>query len=758
MTIVHALFGELDEALAAGTQALEIARRLADLKLLIPATTILQQVHFYRGEHDRVTVLARENLALLPAESTTEDFGLATPPSVYDRGRLIISLAELGRFAEATEVEAQALRLAAQTQHAYTVGWAHLAASWVHLLRGDWARASPGVEHATAVLRTGDVVPLLPFAVGLSAWGLAQRGDASEALSRLREGEQLLERHALSGQSGTLGWFYAGLGRAALLLGRLEHARRLAARALEFSPRQPGFAAHALQLLGDIAAHPEQFDARRSEAHYRRALALAEPRSMRPVVAHCHFGLGNLQRHTGGRKVANEHLTTAATMYREMGMRFWHEQAVASLRKPYATKHIEPAVPPATAEAEALEPPAPTMVADKPSIAVLAFKNMSGDPEQEYFAEGVTEDIITALSRFRALLVIARGSSFAFKGMGLTLRQIAGQLGVQYVLSGSMRKAGNRIRVSAELTHAGSDVQVWSDRYDRALVDVFDLQEDISRTVAAVVEPAVRDAEIERARRKPPANLSAYDLYLRALPPLWAGTGGDNVKATELLRQSLSLDPTRPPTLAALAWGLVMASPLGADASPEMKIEALGLARRAVEQDGTDAFAQAVYGFTLFGPAGENDQGRIHAEEAVRLNPSSAFAWGVLGMIGSMAGDYENAIECLDRSLVLSPYDNMLHLWMTGLSSACFALARHDEGIDWARKSVQHNPGNGTGHRMLAANLAAAGRLEEARDVTRQRDAVQMTTIQELRAMRFFKQDEVLERYLAAQRLVGIVE
>ena len=786
MTIVHALFGELDEALAAGTQALATARRLGDLKLLIPATTILQQVHFYRGEHERVTVLASENLALLPAGSTTEDYGLATPPSVYDRGRLIISLAELGRFAEAAEFEAEALRLAAQTQHAYTVGWAHLTASWVHLLRGDWARASPGVEHATAVLRTGDVVPLLPFAVGLSAWGLAQRGNASEALSRLREGEQLLERHALSGQTGTLGWFYAGLGRAALLLGRLEHARRLAARALEFSPRQPGFAAHALQLLGDIAAHPDQFDAKRSEAHYRQALALAEPRSMRPLVAHCHFGLGKLHRHEGGRKRANEHLTTAATMYREMRMRFWQEQAESALRKPYATRHIEPAVPPGAAEAEALAPcqdlvvvpkgqldgpptiraiakstppaPAHMMFAEKPSIAVLAFKNMSGDPEQEYFAEGVTEDIITALSRFHALLVIARGSSFAFKGMGLTLRQIAGQLGVQYVLSGSMRKAGNRIRVSAELTHAGSDVQVWSDRYDRALVDVFDLQEDISRTVAAVVEPAVRDAEIERARRKPPVNLSAYDLYLRALPHLWAGTGGDNRKATELLRQSLRLDPTRPPTLAALAWGLVMASPLGADASPETKIEALGLARRAVEQDGTDAFAQAVYGFALFGPVGENDQGRIHSKEAVRLNPSSAFAWGVLGMIGSMGGDYENAIECLDRSLVLSPYDNMLHLWMTGLTSACFALGRHEEGITWARKSVQHNPGNGTGHRMLAANLAAAGRLEEARDVTRQRDAVQMTTIQELRAMRFFKQDEVLERYLAAQRMAGIVE
>ena len=225
-----------------------------------------------------------------------------------------------------------------------------------------------------------------------------------------------------------------------------------------------------------------------------------------------------------------------------------------------------------------------------------------------------------------------------------------------------------------------------------------------------------------------------------------------------MLRQSLRLDPTRSPTLAALAWGLVMASPLGADAPPETKVEALGLARRAVEQDGTDAFAQAVYGFTLFGPVGENDQGRIHAKEAVRLNPSSAFAWGVLGMVGSMAGDYEYAIECLDRSLVLSPYDNMLHLWMTGLTSACFALGRHQEGITWARRSVQHNPGNGTGHRMLAANLVPAGRLEEAREITRRRDATQKTTIRDLRAMRFFKQDDALERYLSAQQVAGVAD
>src|SRR5262249_27834221 len=159
----------------------------------------------------------------------------------------------------------------------------------------------------------------------------------------------------------------------------------------------------------------------------------------------------------------------------------------------------------------------------KPAVAVLPFRNMSGDPEQEYFADGVTEDIITTLSRFHELAVIARGSSFIFKGKPLTSREIAQQLGGRYVLGGSIPKSGNPIRVPAELIHAESEIEVWSDRYDRTLVDIFDLQDDISRSVAAVVDPAVRGAEIERARRKPPASLSAYDLYLRALPHLWGG-------------------------------------------------------------------------------------------------------------------------------------------------------------------------------------------------------------------------------------------
>jgi tetratricopeptide (TPR) repeat protein len=221
--------------------------------------------------------------------------------------------------------------LAEPTQHAYTVGQAHFAAGWLHLLKGDWAKARPLIEQAIAVLRTGNIILSLPHAVASSAWVLAQVGEASEALTRLREGEELLERHAAKEITLHRGWDYHSLGRAGLLLGRLDEARSLGDRAVKYSPSHSETAAHALHLLGDIATHPDRFDAESGEAHYGKALALAEPRGMRPLVAHCHLGLAKLYRRTGKRQEAQEHLATAATMYREMDMRFWLEQAEAQI-------------------------------------------------------------------------------------------------------------------------------------------------------------------------------------------------------------------------------------------------------------------------------------------------------------------------------------------------------------------------------------------------------------------------------------------
>jgi class 3 adenylate cyclase/tetratricopeptide (TPR) repeat protein len=328
---IHSLLGDLDDALASGAHALAIARELADLELRILTTSYLEQAHYLRGEYERVAELATANLAALPADRVREYFGGVAPPSVYDRAWLVMSLAQLGRFAEAAEDEAEAIRLAEPTHHAFTVGLAHFAASALHLLKGDWAKARSLIEHGLAVLRTANLVPLIVPAVATSAWALAQLGEAREALDRLKEGAQLLERHAASGFVGQRAWAYHALGRAGLLLGRLDEARRLGDRAVESSQGHHGFVAHVLHLLGDIATHPDRFDAESGQAHYRQALALAEPHGMRPLVAHCHLGLGKLYRRTGKRQEAQEHLTTATTMYREMDMRFWLEQAEAEM-------------------------------------------------------------------------------------------------------------------------------------------------------------------------------------------------------------------------------------------------------------------------------------------------------------------------------------------------------------------------------------------------------------------------------------------
>ena len=331
---IHSQLGELDEAIASGTRALAIARSLGDLELRILTTSFLAIAHSYRGEYERVVELATDNLAVLPADWVYKYFvGVPVPASVFDRGVLLSSLGQLGRFAEAAEHEAEAIRLAESTQHAFTIGWAHDMAGGLNRLKGDWAKARSLSEHGMAVERAGNVDLLLPLTVAHSSWVLAQLGEASEALNRLRESEPLLDRLAARGHVTSLGAAYHGLGRTCLLLSRLDEARSWGDRAVEFSPCHPGFAAHAQHLLGDIATHPDRFDAAVGEAHYRRALALAEPRGMRPLIAHCHLGLGTLYRRTGDREQAQERLTIAATMYREMDMQFWLERAETELER-----------------------------------------------------------------------------------------------------------------------------------------------------------------------------------------------------------------------------------------------------------------------------------------------------------------------------------------------------------------------------------------------------------------------------------------
>jgi DNA-binding SARP family transcriptional activator len=323
MTNAHLLCGSPDEALVTGNHALEIAKRVGDLRLRLVTTTYLEHGHHHRGEYGRVVELATDNLAALPAEWTDEYFGSTILPAIFDRYFLIVSLAELGRFKEAAVHQAEVIRLAERTDHAHTIAVAHEAGAELNLLWGNWARARSLLETAIMAAKKGNLVSQLRLLLPSSAWALAQLGETGPALNRLHEGLQLLEDQAARGYLGRLGWGYYVLGCACLQLERLDEAKRFADLAVERSPCHPGFRAHGLQLLADIEAHEHRFNREASEASYRAALVLAEPRSMLPLVAHCHRGLAEVYRRTGEPRKAQGHLTTAMTMYRDMDMRFW---------------------------------------------------------------------------------------------------------------------------------------------------------------------------------------------------------------------------------------------------------------------------------------------------------------------------------------------------------------------------------------------------------------------------------------------------
>jgi tetratricopeptide (TPR) repeat protein len=322
MATTHSLLGELDAAVATSTRAREIAAELGDLELRILGTSFLAQAHYYRGEYEAGVRIATDNLAVLPADWTYEYFGNVAPASVFDRAWLAMALAQLGRFCEAARQQAEAIRLAEPMQHAFTLGRAYLATGTLYALQGAWTTAQPLIERWIEVARTGNVALHLPWAVASSAWVLAELGKTSEALARVKDGETLVDRQAARGIVGQSAWAYHALGRAALLLGRGDDAQRLAERAMETSIAQHGFRAHVLQLIGDIAIAADRRDVHASEVHNRRALALAAPRGMRPLVARCHLGLARCYGRSGAREKAREHNAKAAALCRDLGIPF----------------------------------------------------------------------------------------------------------------------------------------------------------------------------------------------------------------------------------------------------------------------------------------------------------------------------------------------------------------------------------------------------------------------------------------------------
>jgi len=366
------------------------------------------------------------------------------------------------------------------------------------------------------------------------------------------------------------------------------------------------------------------------------------------------------------------------------------------------------------------DPPLP----DKPSIAVLPFQNISGDPEQEYFADGMVEEIITALSRIRWLFVIARNSSFTYKGRAIDVKQVGGELGVRYVLEGSVRRAGGRVRITAQLIDAASGAHLWADRFDGSLEDVFELQDRVAVNVAGVIEPTLQAAEIRRAANRPTSDPTAYDLYLRAVP-LWASHEKEPIiQALGLLGRAIERDLHYGSALglAALCHQLLATSDWTNDTEAHRR-EGIDLARRALRcaPDDPDVLANAA---VVLGSLGEDIDVAIGSiERSLALNPSFARGWVWSARLRNFAGQPDLAIEHFKTSLRLSPRDRM-GTFSLPLGTAYFLKHQFAEAAATLLASLEQAPSLPVGYQLLASSYAHMGRLDEARQVVKRLRAI----------------------------------
>ena len=389
------------------------------------------------------------------------------------------------------------------------------------------------------------------------------------------------------------------------------------------------------------------------------------------------------------------------------------EQQLKNISKPVRAFAVRVGAHSALIDRLSAAPPLP----DKPSIAVLPFENMSGDPEQEYFADGMVEEIITALSRFKSLFVIARASSFTFKGKAVDVKEVGRRLGVRYVLEGSVRKASGKVRITGQLIDALTGAHIWADRFERDLTDVFALQDEVTVAVVSAIQPKLLQKEIEMATRRRPENLTAYDFYLRALPQYYLSTREGLAETIRLAHRALELDP-RFGLVAALAsachmqnvnWGYAL------DPQFERK-EAIRLLRLALSVDDGDpdtlGWASVISAFMV----GDSESEIEMADRAVALNPNSFQAWNGRGWVYGIAGLPEEAIQSLERAKRVSPVDPRLHLSFGGMGFAFIELGRFDEAIVSGKKAQRQNPSYPSAYRCLASAFAHLGRDAEARE------------------------------------------
>jgi TolB-like protein/class 3 adenylate cyclase/Tfp pilus assembly protein PilF len=396
----------------------------------------------------------------------------------------------------------------------------------------------------------------------------------------------------------------------------------------------------------------------------------------------------------------------------------------------------------------------------KPSIAVLSFDNLSGDREQEYFADGIVEDVITALSRFRGLFVIARNSSFAYKGRAVDVKQIGRELGVRYLLEGSIRKAGSRVRINGQLIDTATGAHLWADRFDGGLEDIFDLQDQVTASVVGAIAPKLEQAEIDRAKRKPTDSLDAYDYFLRGMASFHQWTREANIDALLSFSRAIELDPSFASAygLAARCYTQRKVNGWVTDHVQEVA-EATRLARRAVELGKDDAVALCFGGWALARVVGDLDTGAALIDQALVLNPNLAVAWYCSGWLKVLIGEPESAIKHSAHAMRLSPFDPNLARMHTAIATAHLFAGRYSEASRWAEKALMQQPTYVAGLQCLAASHSLAGRLEEARKVMeRLRIADPTFTASTLGDRLPLRRPEDLARLAEGLRLAGLPE
>jgi adenylate cyclase len=393
-------------------------------------------------------------------------------------------------------------------------------------------------------------------------------------------------------------------------------------------------------------------------------------------------------------------------------------QQVKNIEEPVRVYALSAAKAPMTSDfPKASDERKPLTLPDKPSIAVLPFQNMSGDPEQEYFADGIVEDIITALSRFTTLFVIARNSSFTYKGRAVDIKQVGRELGVRYVLEGSVRKAAGRLRITGQLIETSSGAHLWAEKFDGALEDVFELQDAVTERVVGAIETSVNQAEINRSRAKPTSNLEAYDYYLRALQQFTLYTRAGSDAAIENAQKAISLDPDFALAKALLS-STYMSRRIRGWGTTGDAAKALAVAREAIAQDSNNPSVLRWAGLTL-GFWGDHDRSIAVLEKAARLNVNGSQVLLSLGWVKVYAcSDTERAIAHFERAMRLSPRDPEMASMLTGISFAHLISGHFEKALSFAQQSIDEGPQFTSGHRAKITALIFLNREQEARAAT----------------------------------------